>query len=269
MNISCIEREKCSVIEVYEILNTVLSTLSDRSQNKFIPLEVRKMLKSLTEGGYGPECENFKSEMWAAYNRCIEYLQKWAEPLDEFKIFQWLKLSHIAATDMPYEEILDSVQYLQSKNVELDDCKLFDQFSALKRFLQEDPRAEKLLQIESIDEQWAAFFNLSVNARELCSELIKIAEFYFAIPSHNAGVERIFSLIESQWTEERNRLAVQSVEAIIFIQYNSEMSCKDFYEYVCQKENEHLLKEVQSNTKYLYSTSKKDDSESESECDDQ
>jgi hypothetical protein len=194
-NISSIEKEKSSVIEVYDILNAVLFTLCDQRENNFIPLEIRKMLRDLTEDGHENECNKFREEMHTAYNRCIEYLNMWLEPFNEFKHFHWLKFSYILEKDLRYEEILDSIEYLQSKNVQFDDSKLFNQFSTLlKRFLKEDPRVEKILKIQTIDEQWATYFNFCINAKELCSELLKVAKFYFAIPSHNAALERIFSL---------------------------------------------------------------------------
>lgn len=49
------------------------------------------------------------------------------------------------------------------------------------------------------------------------SELLKIAQYVFAIPAHNANVERVFSLMEIQWTDERNRLQLDTVESIIII----------------------------------------------------
>ena len=44
------------------------------------------------------------------------------------------------------------------------------------------------------------------------SELLKIAQYVFAIPAHNANVERVFSLIEIQWTDERNRLQLDTAK---------------------------------------------------------
>ena len=46
--------------------------------------------------------------------------------------------------------------------------------------------------------------------------LIKLGEYVFAIPDHNANVERIFSLMSTHWSDERTRLsAVQTIEAIL------------------------------------------------------
>lgn len=52
-------------------------------------------------------------------------------------------------------------------------------------------------------------------SEEKYSELLDIVQYYFCIPEHNANVERMFSLINAQWTEERNRLALNSVNAML------------------------------------------------------
>jgi hypothetical protein len=65
------------------------------------------------------------------------------------------------------------------------------------------------------------------------SELLVICQYFFAIPGQNANVERIFSMINSQWTKERNRLKLSTVKAILSVVYNCRhVSCKDFFEKV-------------------------------------
>lgn len=80
------------------------------------------------------------------------------------------------------------------------------------------------------------------------SELLKIAQYVFAIPVHNANVERVFSLMEIQWTDEQNRLQFDTVESIIMCKYNYKKTCSEFYEYV--KTQPYLLTSVKSSMKY-------------------
>jgi hypothetical protein len=49
-------------------------------------------------------------------------------------------------------------------------------------------------------------------------ELLKIAQFFFAIPVNNASVDRLFSLMGMHWTKERNRLHAESVKGIVLVQ---------------------------------------------------
>jgi len=45
-------------------------------------------------------------------------------------------------------------------------------------------------------------------------EFLRIVQFFFAVVSHNANVERVFSLMQSQWTKERNKMTVVTMKGI-------------------------------------------------------
>jgi len=138
---------------------------------------------------------------------------------------------------MKFDEIQSCIQYLQSKQVQINDSKLFDQFCNLKTYASELDEEEV-----SLDKQWVKFFKKCPNP-ELNSELLIMCHFYFAIPSHNANVERVFSLINSQWTKERNRLCLESVKGLIFVKFNSRhLSCEDFHKYIVSDKGSSLLK---------------------------
>ena len=100
---------------------------------------------------------------------------------------------------------------IPTKQVQINNSKLFDQFCNLKTYASELDEEEV-----SLAKQWVKFFKKCPNP-ELNSELLIICHFYFANPSHNANVERVFSLINSQWTKERNRLCLESVKGLIFV----------------------------------------------------
>ncbi len=71
----------------------------------------------------------------------------------------------------------------------------------------------------------------------------------FAIPAHNATVERAFSLMESQWTDKRNRMLVETIKNLVFVKFNiRNKSCLEFYEEVTR--NKELLDQVGKSDKY-------------------
>lgn len=77
----------------------------------------------------------------------------------------------------------------------------------------------------------------------------------FAIPAHYANVERIFSLMEIQWTNERNCLRLETVESILICKYNYKKTYSEMYYYV--KTQPSLPSSVKSSTKYkLYGKEK-------------
>ena len=83
------------------------------------------------------------------------------------------------------------------------------------------------------------------------SEILKIAQYFFAIPSNNSNCERIFSFINIQWTDERNQLKVETVRDMTIVKYNfKSMLCCDFQKYLQRPENVKVLRDIGSAAKY-------------------
>lgn len=94
-------------------------------------------------------------------------------------------------------------------------------------------------------------FLASNSCTESFTEILKIASYFFSIPGHNANCERIFSLIEAQWTKERNRLSVETVRDIVSVKFNfKKISCSEFYKYLLRPENSKLLRQIGDSRKY-------------------
>ncbi|KAL0879646.1 hypothetical protein ABMA27_003361 [Loxostege sticticalis] len=173
--------------------------------------------------------ESISNEFISVYKACEDYLMEWITPLEDFKGFEWMTLLK------------------ENENLKYDDL-LHDQFCNLISFLKSKSNEDEAYFDLKLHEQWTIYFK-SVKNIECFSELLKICEFYFCISAHNANVERVFSLINTQWSKERNRLSVQSVKSIILTQYNFiNMSCEDFYNYLLK--NKELLSKIGSSAKY-------------------
>ncbi len=92
---------------------------------------------------------------------------------------------------------------------------------------------------------------------------MKNSQFVFALPSHNANVERVLSLMQSQWTKEGNQLSVESLKGNIFVQYNfKDTSYKNFHAYLLS--NKKLLGKISSTAKYRWAN-KEDEEEKQDE----
>ncbi|GAA6099244.1 uncharacterized protein LOC120336299 isoform X1 [Tachysurus ichikawai] len=207
------ERENNSVVEVKRILYSVYSMLHERKMNNFMPLKVKSMLAQNQKDGYGQRCEHFSAQVQGRYSTCLDYLERWMAPMEEFSTFMWMDLSEIP----DWNDVEGCIRHLAGKGVDFDDSNCFDQVTNLKNFIER--------------------------------KLLKMAQFFFAIPAHSANVERIFSLMQAQWTKERNRLSVDSLKGILCTQYNyKNMTCKDFHSYLMS--NRRLLGKIQSSEKY-------------------
>lgn len=69
------------------------------------------------------------------------------------------------------------------------------------------------------------------------------------MPAHNVNVKLIFSLMNIQWTDERSRMDVTTVEAIILqCLVNINMSCFEFHKFIINQKE--LLQNAKKNEKY-------------------
>ena len=57
----------------------------------------------------------------------------------------------------------------------------------------------------------------------------KVCAYIHSIPCSNAHAERVFSLMTSAWTKERNRLDVDTVMAELQIFTNISLECSDMF----------------------------------------
>jgi hypothetical protein len=79
-----------------------------------------------------------------------------------------------------------------------------------------------------------------------------ILEFSFAIPGTSAAIERVFSITDALWTDEKSRFLVETIKAVIVTKTRfEELSCNDFYTLISNSSN--LLQEIRSSTKYKQS----------------
>ncbi|CAM2105855.1 unnamed protein product [Caretta caretta] len=163
---------------------------------------------------------------------------KLKEVVAEKNIDWWLTLSETPN----WSDVECCIKYLIDKGVQIDDAKCFYQVSNLKKFTESCNSNEEFSNYLLAHQKWTKYFEKSKNI-ECHSELLKIAQFFFAIPSHNANVERIFSLMQSQWTKERKNLNVELLKGILLVRYNfRQTSCKDFHAFL--KSNQPLLRKM-------------------------
>lgn len=90
-----------------------------------------------------------------------------------------------------------------------DGAKLFDQIVELKTV--QNKLRDKWNDMEICHEKWIDFFK-NCESSEQYFELLRLCQYMFANLAHNVNVKRIFSNI--QWTDERNRIKMETIEAI-------------------------------------------------------
>ena len=100
-----------------------------------------------------------------------------------------------------------------------------------------------------IEERWRELSAHFKKENIACRELVLLVSFSLTLPGSNASVERIFSLMNSLWTHERNRLQLDTVQSILTIKtHYKHVSCSEFYEMISGDQK--LLEKIHSSAKY-------------------
>ena len=217
----------------------------------FILTQIKSKLNKLKEEDQDHACDSFIRDVSVLYKFFVEYLDNGLVHFYEFECFDWMPLSQTTK----WENVEPCLGYLHQKNVSIDEAKLFDQYHSLCKFIETHLGTNALAYRKMMaHERWAAYFN-TCSTIELFSELLKIAQFYFSIIVHNANVECIFSLMQPQWSKERERFLFDSVASILKLVCNfNDITSNQYYDII--EADSTLLKKVKETAKYLWAKSK-------------
>ena len=130
----------------------------------------------------------------------------------------------------------------------VDDNSLFDEVNCLKIFVTFEKVTEWQKVSASVDKKWVQVFMFFRNQSMQLKNLEILIEFVLSIPSTNAQVERVFSLMKHYWTDDKSRLEVSTVKAILNTKFNSDDTCFVMYDKLLQNKN--LLKKIHGWEKY-------------------
>lgn len=197
-------KDDVSVNEVLENCSEIVKSINARIEQDFWPLKVTSILLKFKENN--GKVTAFKEDIKNMYIIAVQYLRSWTENLyKDTKHFTWMILRDV----LEWNQVSDTISILSQNNVNIDDSKCFDQLQNLKSFLNNNKENTDFKNLLA-HKKWVAYFK-SMGSQDCFSEFLTICQYYFAIPGHNANVERVFSLIGQQWTKERNRLHVDTV----------------------------------------------------------
>uniref|UniRef100_A0A0K8VZT2 HAT C-terminal dimerisation domain-containing protein n=1 Tax=Bactrocera latifrons TaxID=174628 RepID=A0A0K8VZT2_BACLA len=80
--------------------------------------------------------------------------------------------------------------------------------------------------------------------------MVRIISYILSLPVTSATVERVFSLINQIWNDEKSQIKIETLRALLYVRYNIKMTCKEFFEFL--KMQPKMLKEIASNEKYAF-----------------
>jgi hypothetical protein len=106
-------------------------------------------------------------------------------------------------------------------------------------------------------ERWSEVFEFVQSEGISLRNVRIILEFSLAIPGTSASVERVFSITNALWTDEKNSFLVETIKAVIVTKiYFQNLSCNDFYTLILNKPK--LLQEIRLSQKYGISAEKEE-----------
>ena len=121
--------------------------------------------------------------------------------------------------------------------------ELLDEVWSLHDMLENIP--DETFNEDSPETKWMKLFS----ENDTLPLLYKLVAIVFSIPASNAFVERVFSLVSSQWSKERNRLSEKTVKSLLQVRVNLDISCFEMHEVIYKDQT--LLKQILSGEKYL------------------
>lgn len=171
----------------------------------------------------------------------------WTEPLKQLKIFAWAMLTR-APTWKEVEVVMAKLNDLDLYDANENATKLHGQFRYVKNYCTDDKIKQWRNDKVSIPNRWVEVF--SHLQAENCehNEIAKLIEYILCLPGTTASVERVFSAMNKSWTNEKTRLHIDTLKAILMVKCNLQYSCVEFYNYL--KTKPELLRSVAAKDKY-------------------
>lgn len=227
-----LEKKDLLLPEMIAAVNLLKRKIEERLHQAFFGAITNSKLSALDD----PQLANrLKQEFLNFYSTAIGYINKWFR-IDDYPSLDWIMLS---SRILNYDDVRKSAEVLLPHIATKD--SLFDETSQLNSLLQ-----AVSTEFDNLphDKKWATLFR---RAKFIDYKLLIGA--IFAIPTSNAGVERVFSLCKKHWSDDRNKLHVETVKSLLQVKMNYSLSCNEMYTKLLNNDN--LLKKILSNNKYV------------------
>lgn len=245
------EAQDISATEITSEIGIFINKLNARKEEFFLTEKVRLLISQVEEEGEKGHLTmlEFRKLCSTFYTDAVDYIEKWAAPYNEFSDISWVLLKKIPA----WEDVVLSLNYVKKimKVTNIDENQLFDEYGYVKQYVLPDKIRTWVSEKVPTVTRWLEITNHFKDSDVPCGNILQIVEFTLALPGTNAAIERIFSLVNALWTDEKNRLDVATVGALLTVKTHFEMNCSDFHNFLLQ--NNKILEEIHSAQKYAKS----------------
>lgn len=169
-----------------------IQSLQRRNDEHFVSLTVKNLLNSVDDE---QERRKFHEDVTQFYETSISYIMKCSQHLADFSPLSCMTLEN----DPQWTSVEESLTWFNTKGVKVDDSFLFEQIGLLSKYVEKELAKEssKLSWKEKLaHERWYLILSNCCSVEQY-SQALQLVQFYFSIASHNANVERVFSLMNS------------------------------------------------------------------------
>lgn len=237
--IMLLEKDTILSCETYNIVKDLRQKIQERISDEFFGFICSNTMARFENN----EKESIKLILLTWYKNALIYLEEH---------FDFSENNHLALTrifslqkSFTYHEISTCCEKLALTS-RLDMDELYNEFCVVKNAINKMIEERAKLNSDkktSVYEMWHKLFLANGDLHNL----LKIYQFVASIPSSNSAAERVFSLCNNTWTDNRNKLTVEHVKAELQVRINFRYQCLDFYEFVLR--NKKLLKCAKSKKK--------------------
>lgn len=246
--IKSLEGNSVTIVDVFGLMENLKSELLQRQKDNYFGYTTKQKLKPLEQSS--PDLfYQINTNFSLCIDKCLTYLQKWFD----FSSDNWLySLNTISLkTNVEFnhlEQIIEGKLNLQRLNIHMD--SLYSEVIILKELQAELFNNTDFMQ-KSTAEKWQFIFK---KCPEEFDCLKKMISYILSVPATSAFTERVFSVMNVKWREERNRASLKLIKNELLIYINLELECLDSYNFF--KNNEKLLCAAKSTKKYLFKSTK-------------
>lgn len=243
--ILALESNTCTILEIDSVMKKLMNQLQNRLDDKFFGSKNKTLLKNFSE----LEKNIFCAEAELFLTRAIQYLKE-RYNFSEDSLFKKLSVFSLKSEKLFSWEELSLLPELLNILSEVDQDGLYTDYCCLKEIFQHLQKKNTI----SNDKIWAYFFKKCSNNN--MKNFKKIVSFVLSIPVSNAYCERVFSLLNNLYTNDRNRMGMDLIKAELLIRLNFENDCLNFKNILQTAQGSKLLDSAKANTKYMWQRKK-------------
>ncbi|KAE9542522.1 hypothetical protein AGLY_003383 [Aphis glycines] len=238
--INKLQGNNISVMVIYDAMNSLKKSLEIRIKDKFFGFHTNQLIETSTNKNI------LINDFLNFLNNAINYLNKWFA----FSDLNWLKQVKCVnlSSELKYSELLNLISELKLENkLFLNMNELYDECNRINEMLPllKEPNSNSC-------NKWQSLFKIAnlENNNFYLKNIYKVVSFIYSIPATSSYCERVFSMMNLKYRDERNKCRLELIKYELIITLNAKKTCTEIYDTFLKDEK--LLKSAKSNKKYTF-----------------